>query len=157
MVAKAQKSALNASLKAEEKKVIAKKPAATSQAAKSKPRVVKVIPVKAAPAKATPIKQAAKPAQKPQPIKAETPTKSDKKQPKQKVVRDSVTMPKNEYSMIAALKKQCLAAGVAVKKSELLRAGLKVLSGMTQANLNKQLSELAEIKTGRPAKAKKGK
>jgi outer membrane biosynthesis protein TonB len=150
MVAKTQKSALNATLKAEEKKVMAKKPAATSKVTKLTPRAAKPAP------KPTPAKQAAQPAPKPQPKKAETP-KVEKKQPKQKVVRDSFTMPEDEYSMIAALKKKCLAAGVAVKKSELLRAGLKVLSGMTQANLSKHLSELAEIKTGRPAKAKKGK
>lgn len=152
MVAKTRKSALNTPLKAVEKKVMAKKPAATSQATKSKPRVVKTPPVKASPAK-----QAAKPTPIPQPIKAEAPKKADKKQPKNKVVRDSFTMPENEYSVIAALKKKCLAAGVAVKKSELLRAGLKALSGMTQTNLNKHLSALPEIKTGRPAKSRKGK
>ena len=150
MVAKTQKSALNASLKAEEKKVMAKQPAATSKVTKLKPRAAKPAP------KPIPAKQAAQPAPKPQPKKAETP-KMEKKQPKQKVVRDSFTMPEDEYSMIAALKKKCLAAGVAVKKSELLRAGLKALSGMTQANLNKHLSALPEIKTGRPAKDKKGK
>lgn len=151
MVAKTQKSALNASLKAEEKKVMAKHPAATSKVTKLNPRVVKPS------ATATPAKQAAKPAPKAQPKKAEAPKKVEKKQPKKKIIRDSFTMPENEYSMIAALKKKCLMAGVAVKKSELLRAGLKVLSGMTQANLNKHLSDLAEIKTGRPAKAKKDK
>lgn len=159
MEAKTQKSALNDSLKAETQKVMTEQPAAPSKATKPKPRSAKPAAkpaAKAMPAKAAPVKKTAPPAPKAQPKKAEAPKVAEKKQPKQKVVRDSFTMPENEYSMLAGLKKKCLAAGVAVKKSELLRAGLKVLSGMTQANLNKHLSELAEIKTGRPAKAKKG-
>lgn len=141
-----QKSALNESLKAEVKKVMAKQPAKASKKTMAKPRGSK--PAGAIKKE----KKATKAASKMQPVITAAPNKSEKKHPKQKAVRDSFTMPENEYIVLAALKKKCLAAGVAVKKSELLRAGLKALSEMSQVNLNKQLSKLDEIKIGRPAK-----
>lgn len=134
-----QKTALTQTLKAEEKKVMAKRPAASSKKATPKPR-------RAKPAAVT------KPAK-----KTAAPKKADKKHIKQKTIRDSFTMPENEYRILADLKKKCLSGGIAVKKSELLRAGLQSLAGMSQATLKKQLSKLVEIKIGRPAKASKGK
>jgi hypothetical protein len=64
-------------------------------------------------------------------------------------------MPENDYNILAEIKKKCLSNGIAVKKSELLRAGLKSLGEMNLAALKKQLSKLDEIKIGRPAKAAK--
>ncbi len=72
---------------------------------------------------------------------------------KVKVVRDSFTMPKADYEKIAALKQACLKAGMHVKKSELLRAGLHALSGLSVAQLKLAIGKLAEIKTGRPKKS----
>lgn len=72
---------------------------------------------------------------------------------KQKVVRDSFTMPKSEYEHIARLKLQCINAGMAVKKSELLRAGLLALGRLNSANLVKAISALETVKTGRPLSA----
>ena len=73
---------------------------------------------------------------------------------KEKVVRDSFTMPKSDYEKIAALKQKCLAAGVSVKKSELLRAGLLLLdSAPTLEGLLTAISAVATVKTGRPAKS----
>ena len=46
---------------------------------------------------------------------------------KPKLVRDSFTIPKNEYAAIDALKARAIALGTSVKKSELLRAGLMAL------------------------------
>ena len=43
---------------------------------------------------------------------------------KPKMVRDSFTIPKNEYEAIASLKERALKQGMSIKKSELLRAGL---------------------------------
>lgn len=71
---------------------------------------------------------------------------------KVKVVRDSFTMPQNEYQKIAQIKETCLEAGLQVKKSEVLRAGLKALAGMSPAQLKRALSGLEKIKTGRPKK-----
>jgi len=72
---------------------------------------------------------------------------------KEKVVRDSFTMPKSDYEMIAELKKRCIAAGVPVKKSELLRAGLQMLAFAPEKRLIAAVTALEQVKTGRPAKS----
>ena len=80
------------------------------------------------------------------------------KQPKKdkprkiKMIRDSFTMPESDYIKLAELKKKCLEAGVHVKKSELMRAGLLSLSKLTDASLLKAIEQVEIIKTGRPAK-----
>lgn len=79
-------------------------------------------------------------------------TKKPKKEPKVKVVRDSFTMPQDEYLKIAEIKETCLEAGLPVKKSEVLRAGLKALAALTPAQLKRALAGLEKIKTGRPKK-----
>ncbi|MDO8208696.1 MAG: hypothetical protein Q7T38_12885 [Gallionella sp.] len=71
---------------------------------------------------------------------------------KPKVVRDSFTMPQSEYQKIAEIKALCLKAGLQVKKSEVLRAGVIALCAMSEAQLNTALSRLDKIKTGRPNK-----
>ena len=71
---------------------------------------------------------------------------------KEKVVRDSFTMPKSDYDRIASLKQRCLDAGVPVKKSELLRAGLMMLESAAPQRLLAAVSSLETVKTGRPAK-----
>lgn len=75
-----------------------------------------------------------------------------KKEPKVKVVRDSFTMPEGEYQKIAEIKALCLKAGMPVKKSEVLRAGLKALAGLSAVQLKRALNGLEKIKTGRPKK-----
>lgn len=74
------------------------------------------------------------------------------KKPKLKVVRDSFTMPQNEYEKIADIKALCLKAGVQVKKSEVLRAGVIALCALDEAQLNAAMGALDKIKTGRPNK-----
>jgi hypothetical protein len=69
---------------------------------------------------------------------------------KQKMVRDSFTMPEEDYSRLDALKARCLESGMEIKKSELLRAGLIALSKLAPASLLKAVSEVEKIKTGRP-------
>jgi hypothetical protein len=77
-----------------------------------------------------------------------------KRMKKEKVVRDSFTMPKSDYEKIAVLKQKCLDAGVSVKKSEILRAGLLLLdSAPTTEGLLAAISAVETIKTGRPAKS----
>jgi hypothetical protein len=71
----------------------------------------------------------------------------------EKVVRDSFTMPKSDYAKIAALKQKCLDAGISVKKSEVLRAGLLLLEGATSQRLLAAISAVETIKTGRPSKS----
>ncbi len=78
--------------------------------------------------------------------------KNPKKEHKKKVVRDSFTMPQNEYAKIAEIKKICLKAKMHVKKSEVLRAGLILLAALDQGQLKRALGSLEKIKTGRPQK-----
>lgn len=76
---------------------------------------------------------------------------------KAKVVRDSFTMPEVDYGKLAELKSKCLAAGVSVKKSELLRIGLHMLEALPIARLKAALATLESVKTGRKAAVKTGK
>ena len=67
-----------------------------------------------------------------------------------KLVRDSFTMPRDEYAAIDALKARALRLGRQAKKSELLRAGLNVLTEMTDRSFAKALHAVPTLKTGRP-------
>lgn len=71
---------------------------------------------------------------------------------KPKLVRDSFTIPKDEYEGIDALKLRAALQGHLVKKSELLRSGLKLLSTLDDKQLLAALEAVPSIKTGRPAK-----
>ena len=86
------------------------------------------------------------------PAAAKATAQKPKKERKEKVVRDSFTMPQSEYRKIAEIKETCLKAGLPVKKSEVLRAGLKALGEMNAAQLKRALAGLEKIKTGRPKK-----
>lgn len=131
------------------RKATAKK-AVPSQPARKK------VPAKA-PAQATgkPASQAAaKPAPQPAaaPKKPEAAKDKAEKARKPKMVRDSFTMPKAEYAAIDTLKGRAAKAGRPAKKSELLRAGVQLLTGLDAAALVATLKALPAIKTGRPAK-----
>lgn len=67
-----------------------------------------------------------------------------------KVIRDSFTIPGDEYELISRIKKRCMKAGVSANKSEVLRAGLAVLNAMQDHELAKVFEGLARVKTGRP-------
>lgn len=87
--------------------------------------------------------------------KAKVTKKVEDKKPKAekvKMERDSFTMPKDEYAQIATLKSRLTAAGQPVKKSELLRAGIKLLAAMSDSALKTTLASIPVIKTGRPNK-----
>lgn len=96
--------------------------------------------------------RAAKPA--PRKPAARAPAKPEKKEKKAKVkvVRDSFTMPQDDYAKIAELKAACQKAGLQVKKSELLRAGLHALSILSVEKLKQTIARVEQIKTGRPKK-----
>jgi hypothetical protein len=74
---------------------------------------------------------------------------------KPKLVRDSFTIPKDEYLVLSELKARMTTLMQPAKKSELLRAGLKVLAAMSDAAIKKALLAVPSIKTGRPAHSKK--
>lgn len=116
--------------------------------AKATAKKAPAVPAKKAAAQAAPAQPAAA---------AQLPEKKGKKARKEsgkvKVVRDSFTMPQDDYEKIGELKQQCLKSGMHVKKSELLRAGLHALSRLTATQLKLAVSGLEKIKTGRPKKA----
>ena len=79
--------------------------------------------------------------------------KKDKpKAKKQKLVRDSFTMPEEEYAALGEMKKACIKAGMAVKKSELLRVAVSLLRKMDMPDLQQALDGLTPVKAGRPRK-----
>lgn len=125
---------------AKSKAVPAKPTARTRKTATAKP---KPTPAKA---KST---VAAKPVKKDKKVKKT----SGKVVAKMKVVRDSFTMPQNDYAKIAELKQVCQKAGLQVKKSELLRAGLHALGKLSVAQLKQTIAQMEQIKTGRPKKS----
>lgn len=119
-----------------EKKIAVKKPLAAAK--KAAPRSVTV----KAETKAVPAAKKALPKQS---------TKKDK-QKKIKMVRDSFSMPEDDYANLLNLKKKCIAAGVSVKKSELLRVGLTGLMKLSNATLIAAVKQIVVVKN---TKAKK--
>ncbi|MGB9495372.1 MAG: hypothetical protein WCA83_11280 [Azonexus sp.] len=71
---------------------------------------------------------------------------------KPKLVRHSFSMPEIEYAQIPALKKRIASLGGSVKRSELVRAGLALLSVLNNVQLTTVMARIERIKTGRPAK-----
>ncbi len=83
------------------------------------------------------------------PAKVEKIEKAEKPK-KPKLVRDSYTIPKAEYQAMDALKQRATALGQPPKKSEMLRAGIMALAGLSDAALLAALAAVPAIKTGRP-------
>ena len=118
-----------------------KKPVA--KAAAPKPAAVKKPAVKPA------TRAAAKPAAAPA---ADKKVEKAPKAKKVKQVRDSFTMPENEYAVLAQVKKTCLKAGVEIKKSDLLRIGVSLIKNLKITELKDILGSLTPLKVGRPKK-----
>ena len=138
-------AAVKPAAKAAAKPAVKRAPAAAKTAAAAKPAPAKPAVKRVAAAKPAPA-PAAKPAKA---VKAEKPAK----QHKEKLVRDSFTMPESEYAVLGQVKKTCLKNGVEVKKSELLRIGVALISRLDMATLKQVLASLPQLKTGRPKKA----
>ena len=114
----------------------------------------KSVATKKATAKKTAVKKASLPLATTKKTTKASATVQATKVKKAKLVRDSFTIPKNEYVVIDSLKKRAIASGQAVKKSELLRAGIKALAAMSDIQFKAALSNVPPIKTGRPKKSK---
>jgi hypothetical protein len=97
---------------------------------------------------------ASKPAQAPEvkvaPAKPAKPVKL-----KVKLVRDSFTMPADDWALIEQLKTRALGFKHPAKKSDLLRAGLQVLASLPDNALKAALDKLQPLKPGRPKADKK--
>ena len=83
-------------------------------------------------------------------IEAKTNNKK-RKNGKAKVIRDSFSFPEQDYLKISELKKTCLAAGIHVKKGEILRAGLHLLAKLTLEELKQVVDQVEKVQTGRPS------
>ena len=112
----------------------AKAPSAKNQRSPAKPAGAKVDP---APAKS-----------KQKPV-ADT-VAAEVTKPHVKLVRDSFTMPREDFDLIAQLKARALDFKRPAKKSELLRAGLQVLATLPDVQLHAALDALRPLKAGRP-------
>ena len=132
-------------------KAAAPAPVKTKAAAKkAAPKASKPVP---AAAKKAPVKAVANKAPAPAPVPAKTAKAAEakvEKVKKAKLVRDSFTIPKAEYAVLAVLKLRAGKLGHAAKKSELLRAGIKVLAGLGDSALAIALKNVPAVKTGRP-------
>ena len=129
-------------------KTVTVKPVAVKPAAKKQTPIVQTVAKK--PVTKKPLSKAfatTKVAKAVKPVKAEKPKKP-------KLVRDSFTIPKVEYVVLEALKLRAAKLTRTVKKSELLRAGIKALAAQSDAAFLSSLEKVPAIKTGRPASAK---
>ena len=133
------------------------KPTETAEAAATVAEAVVAPPAKRAAKKAKAAAPVAKPASKmPKTSKAapaapapEAPAKPAKAH-KPKLVRDSFTMPKDEYQVLDALKRRALGLEKHVRKSELLRAGIRALAAMNDRAFLNAVGGVPTLKTGRP-------
>ena len=116
-------------------------------AAAKKPVVRKPAAKKVAAAK---LPKPAKPGKKPKPAVAEQPAIAEVAKLRVKLVRDSFTMPRDEFELIAKLKARAVDFKRPAKKSELLRAGLQVLAALPDKQLLDALEALRLLKAGRP-------
>lgn len=147
------------------------KKAASSTASTRKPPAKKAAPAEAPVRKTASAKPAAKPAAKAAAKPAAAPAQASlpapaavtrsipsakaakpEKPKKPKLVRDSFTIPKAEYTVLDALKQRAARAGLPAKKSEVLRAGVKALAGLSDAAFAAAMAAVPAVKTGRPAK-----
>ena len=129
-------------------KPAAPKPAITTQPVVAKKAVVSAPKKAAATATKAVVKATAKTAAKPAAVK---PPKAKKP----KMVRDSFTIPKPEYDVLDVLKLRAAKLGNPVKKTELIRAGVKAIAALSDAAFKQALLAVPSLKTGRPAKARK--
>lgn len=113
------------------------------------------------PAKAPTVKKTAPTTKPAAVVKKKSPTKAAKpiavpkpaKAKKPKMVRDSMTMPKAEYAVLAELKLRAAKLERPIKKTELLRAGIKALAAMSDTGFLVALKAVPSLKTGRPSKS----
>ncbi|MBN9695497.1 MAG: hypothetical protein J0L85_06830, partial [Zoogloea sp.] len=139
-------------------------PAPVEVAAPAKATVAKEKPVRAEksakaekPVKVEKAVKVEKPAKVEKPVKAAKDEKVAKaaKAPKairEKVVRDSFSMPKSEHAQLKLLREALAKAGRICTKSELLRAGVQLLLKETTANTRVLVERLTVVPKGKSAK-----
>ncbi|MBK6654519.1 hypothetical protein [Zoogloea sp.] len=88
------------------------------------------------------------------PVKAEKAVKADKpvKASREKVVRDSFSMPKSEHAQLKQLRETLAKAGRICTKSELLRAGVQLLLKEDVTGIRTLVERLVVVPKGKGAK-----
>ena len=83
---------------------------------------------------------------------AESKTRSRPNKPRKTVVRDTFSMPEEDYAIIEEIRQRLIRQHAVVKnKSEVLRAGLKLLQTLDSETLLDAAEEVESLKPGRPA------
>ncbi len=126
-----------------------RKPVSKPRLKPGKAKVLKAAPAKKAASTPAP-ESPASPVAKDVSVAVATPVKK-----KVKLVRDSFAMPKNEYLALSDLKLRSARLGLQAKKSEILRAGVALLSKLSDTEFSAALGAIPSLKTGRPKDSKK--
>jgi len=138
--------------------------AAPKAASKAAPKIAKAVVAldvaePKAPVKAVKPAKAAKPAKAEKVEKVEKPAKAkaakaakSAKPVREKVVRDSFSMPKSEHAQLKALRETLAKAGRICTKSELLRAGVQLLLKESTASALTLVDALVAVPKGKSAK-----
>lgn len=85
-------------------------------------------------------------------LNAEQAAAKEGKAQKAKLVRDSFTIPKAEYTTLNELRQRSTRLAQPAKKSEVLRAGIALLKGLSDQAFLDALAAVPNLKTGRPKK-----
>ena len=80
---------------------------------------------------------------------AEQADKAVSAKPQPKVVRDSFTMPENDYNLMHELQDRALGLRIRTTKGEVLRAGLHALSRLSDDEFIQVFSGVEKLKPGR--------
>ena len=70
--------------------------------------------------------------------------------PTRKTIRDTFTLPEDDYAIIDLCKRRFLKQEISVTKSEIIRIGLKVLEQMSDKEVKESYGLIRKIKIGRP-------
>ncbi len=129
--------------------------ASVPETVQTKSTSAEAAPGKAAAKKRTPVKSVTKKTVAKRPL-AKVPAipkvaEKSVKAKKPKLVRDSFTIPKTEFAVLEELKLRAAKLARPVKKSELIRAGIKAVAALSNAAFLTALNQVPTIKTGRPA------
>jgi hypothetical protein len=100
--------------------------------------------------KRSPAPPAAKPAEeasRPKSDKPKTvPKTKPEKMPKEKVIRDTFSLPFSDYQLIGKIVQRTAKIGMPVNKSEAIRLGLKAVEAMKEAELEALLQKLVKLR-----------
>ena len=67
-----------------------------------------------------------------------------------KVIRDTFSLPPGDYALLDQLRGRALSLGLAINKSELVRAGLRLLCELNEADFRQIVQRVDKVKPGRP-------